>query len=261
MLQTDGPGVLEIPGLRSPLISIHVGRPVRMNCHRGSHSHEGLFVHGDIDIVPAGLPCKWEIKSKDTALLLSLSPQVLRDAAARSDQDAGEINIRNRFQMRDPQIEHIGWALKAEAETGFPNGALYIDCLATALALQLLRVNNSSIQHERAAKSGISPRRLKQVLSFIEDHLSEDLSLEKIAAVSGLSSSHFKVVFRNAVGMPVYQYVIRRRVERAAALLQKHQFPISQIALEAGFAHQSHLAFHMRRVFGMSPAEFRRQCS
>ena len=74
-----------------------------------------------------------------------------------------------------------------------------------------------------------------------------------------MSASHLKTVFREATGLPVHQYVLRRRVERAQALLREGKLPINEIALATGFAHQSHLARHMRRLLGVTPAEVKRQ--
>ena len=95
------------------------------------------------------------------------------------------------------------------------------------------------------------------MLCYIEDNLSQDISLRDVAAVAGLSASHFKSLFRESVGLPVHQYLIRRRVERAKSLLGEGKMPISQIAFETGFAHQSHLARHMRRLLGVSPKALR----
>jgi AraC family transcriptional regulator len=159
--------------------------------------------------------------------------------------------------MRDPQIEYIGWALKAEIENGYPSGRLYLDGLATALATRLIRSHSSFEPAPARLNGGISGQRLKRILSFIEDNLSEDIGLWEIANVAGLSISHCKVLFRESVGMPVHKYVIRRRIERAAMLLRECKAPISQIALDTGFAHQSHLARHMRRLLGVSPSELR----
>lgn len=75
-----------------------------------------------------------------------------------------------------------------------------------------------------------------------------------------MSISHLKSTFRMATGMPVHQYVIRRRVERAAQLLRRGRLPISQVAVQVGFAHQSHLAMHMKRLLGESPHQISR-CS
>jgi AraC family transcriptional regulator len=214
-------------------------------------------VHGDIEIIPAGTPGRWEISEKDTVLALSLPPELLNTVAEQLDLDPQQIEIRNRFQVRDEQLENIAWALKAEMECGYPCGRLYLDSLAVAVAIRLL-LRHSSISREPVRLNGrLSERKLRQVLSYIEDNLSEDLSLRDIAAVAGLSVSHFKSLFRESLGLPVHQYLIRRRVERAKTLLREDKLPISQIAFETGFAHQSHLARHMRRVLGIAPKAFR----
>jgi AraC family transcriptional regulator len=105
---------------------------------------------------------------------------------------------------------------------------------------------------------GLTGYRLKQILAFIEEQLTEDLSLERIAAVAGVSSSHLNALFRHSMGVAVHQYVIQRRVELAKTLLLQKKKSITEIALEAGFAHQSHLARHMRRMLGLPPRALKR---
>ncbi len=104
---------------------------------------------------------------------------------------------------------------------------------------------------------GLSDRRLKGVLTFIEEHLAEDLSLKQIAAVAGISPSHLKAVFSKTLGTPLHQYVIQRRIEAAKGLLVGTDLSITEIALATGFAHQSHLARHMRRILGEAPSAIR----
>jgi AraC family transcriptional regulator len=100
--------------------------------------------------------------------------------------------------------------------------------------------------------------RLKRVLSFIEDRLTEDISLHQIAESAGIRASHLRSQFRDSMGVPVHQYLIQRRLERAKTLLRRNSLSVAEIALAAGFAHQSHLARHMRRVMGVSPRAMRR---
>ena len=260
-LLSDPPGVIEIPGLRYTIVSIHVGPSVYVSCHRGGNSHHGTVVHGDIDIIPAGTPSRWEIKDNDTALVLSLSPELLNVVAEQFDLDSRRIEIRNRFQERDPQLENIAWALKAEKECGYPCGRLYFDSLAVAVATRLVRCHSSLALEPGKQNGRMADRRLRQVFAYIEDNLNQDMSLGEIAAVAGVSVSHFKTLFRESVGLPVHQYVIRRRLERARVLLAERKLSISQIAFETGFAHQSHLARHMRRVLGVSPKALREMLS
>jgi AraC family transcriptional regulator len=252
-LVSDLPGVVEVPGGSDARVSIHVGPSTRQTCWHGDESHRGTAIHGDIDIIPAGMPSRWELQEKDAALVLSLAPELLHAAAEERGLDASRLEMRNRFQARDAQLEHIGWALKTEMERGYPCGRLYLDSLAMALAVHLVQ-NYSSLACPTFYVNGKMPAgKLKQVLLFIEDNLSEDLSLADVAEVAGLSVSHCKTLFRASVGLSIHQYVIRRRVERAASLLQESNLSISQVALETGFAHQSHLAMHMRRLLGTSP--------
>jgi AraC family transcriptional regulator len=252
-LRTDPRGVVEIPPRPNPTIAIHVGRSVLVSCSRGGLKHRGLCVHGYSDIISAGTPSRWELHDADTVLLLSVGQRLLKTVAEETGRGSRDIEILNRFQTRDTRIEHIGWALKAEMETGYPSGRLYTEGLAQALAVHLLNRHSSHSREVPQPKGGISGHRLKQVLSYIEDNLGQDLSLENIAAVAGLSASYFKIAFRTSVGRPVHQYVIQRRVEQARSLLSQEGASISQIAAETGFAHRSHLAYHMRRLLGVTP--------
>jgi AraC family transcriptional regulator len=253
----DEPGVVEIPELRNTIVSVHVGPSVQVSCRRAGKRHRGTAVHGDIEIIPAGTPGLWEIAQKDTSLVLGVSPELLSTVAEQLGLDLRQVEIRNRFQVRDAQLENIAWALKAEMECGYPCGRLYIDSLAVSVATRLVRCYSSLSMEPRKQNGRLSDRRLRQVLSYIEDNLSQEISLGDIAAVGGLSISHFKSLFRESVGLPVHQYLIRRRVECAKRLLGEGKLSISQIALEAGFAHQSHLARHMRRLLGVSPRTLR----
>jgi AraC family transcriptional regulator len=170
--------------------------------------------------------------------------------------DPDRIDIVPQLHVKDPRIEHIGWAVKAELESPAPLGRLYADGLAHALAAQLLRgyAPRTSLRNGRA----LSRRRLSRVLDYVRANIASDLSLAELAKVAGLSCSHFKMLFKVAVGMPVHQYVIRMRVEHAAELLQRDDPPLADVALQAGFANQSHLARSMRRLMGVTPGNLRR---
>jgi AraC family transcriptional regulator len=230
--RTDPPGVVEVPARDHPVVVIHVGPSVYIHCRRGSWSHSGLAVHGDIDIVPAGVPGRWEMKERDNVVLV--------------DVENPGVEILNRFQIRDRKLELLGRTMWKETLAGNPNGRVYLDSLGESVAEHLLE-SHSSASPPRPAKGGLP--KLKRVLAYIEDNLSYDLSLKQIAGIAGLSVSHLKTTFRQSVGLPVHQYIIERRVDRAQVLLREGKLPVARIAAETGFAHQSHLAHHLRRAF------------
>jgi len=257
-LRSDTSGVLELPGMDMALVSIHIGRAARMSCRRAGSSHTGSAVHGDSDIIPVGVASVWQMHDEnDRALLMALSKTMLNQVAEDNGFGAREVALRNRFMARDRQLESIAWAMKSELEVGSPSGQLYLDGLALSAAARLV-AGHSSVTVEERRCGGLDGRRLKRTLEFIEANLAEELSLLRLAAVAEMSTSHFRAGFRESVGVPVHQYVIERRVERAKSLLMREDQSIAEIALAAGFTHQSHLARHMQRSTGFSPLQMKR---
>ena len=242
--RTDPAGVVEVPPRDHPVVAIHFGPSVYIHCKRGSQCHRGLSVHGDIDIVPAGISSRWEMKETDRVILLDVENQP-------------GVEILNRFQIRDRRLEALGRMMKLEMDLGYPNGRLYLDSLGSSVAEHLQKCYSLGSAPE-LCKGGLGPQ-LKQVIGYVEDNLSQDLSLKELAAVAGVSVSHIKTTFRESVGLPLHQYVIQRRVDRAQMLLREGKLPISRIAAETGFSHQSHLSYHVRRLLGVSPSESARR--
>jgi AraC family transcriptional regulator len=228
-------------------LSIHAGEPVRVSCH--SNRVLSLRTRGEINLMPAGISDDWVEDDASSSLELLLPAALVRAAAADMGLDPDRAVLEPRFHFRDPQIEHIGWALEADARSGFPGGRLYRDSLGMALAIHLLG------RHEVPAPppGGLSQRQLRVVVEYIEEHLDRDLSLARLARVAGVSASHLKTLFKRSTGQPVHTYVVQQRVHRAATLLARGELPASQIALETGFSHQSHMARCMRRVLGVTP--------
>ena len=69
---------------------------------------------------------------------------------------------------------------------------------------------------------------------------------------------HFARQFKTATGHPPHDYLIRLRVDRAQELIRQRgrEWTLAAIAHECGFADQSHMARHFKRVLGVSPGEF-----
>jgi AraC family transcriptional regulator len=252
-------GVTQIPALPYAIVCMHLGPSVEVTCSRGGRLRHGREVAGDLDIVPARTPSAWETKQNGMSLIVRVPDLLLQDVARQLDMNPGSIEIADRFQLRDPVIEHIAWALKADIDAGSVGGRLFRESLGTALAARLLQRHNQRSLPMRDVHGGLGAWKLKQVISYIEDNLESELSLAEIAAVAGVSVSHLKTLFRQSTGMPVHQYVLRRRVERAKLLLQDRNLSIAQVAFATGFAHQSHLARHMRKILGVTPAVAREE--
>ena len=105
--------------------------------------------------------------------------------------------------------------------------------------------------------NGLSRERLKRVRDYIEDHLDDRLTLTDLAGVACLSPYHFSRSFKQAIGVGPQRYVMRRRLERAKALMRRINQPLAEIAQRVGFADQSHLTSIFRRETGVTPGRYR----
>ncbi|YCI06710.1 AraC family transcriptional regulator (plasmid) [Ensifer sp. D2-11] len=251
-------GVSRVPGRATHRLGMHFGPPVNADCSCGGRRMRRVQKPGDIDIIPAGVDGSWEDDADCQILRLSLHPTLLREVAEELGRDQ-KTELLPRLQVRDARIEAIGWAIKADLEADIPSDPLYVDLLANALAVRLIEIatTGSALAESRSGLQ-LSARQLRIVTEFIETNLDQKLHLADRAAIAGVSVTRFKALFRNSTGIPVHQYVIRRRVEYARSLITTTAMTASEIARAAGFAHQSHMASTMRRLLGVTPGEIAR---
>jgi transcriptional regulator GlxA family with amidase domain len=110
----------------------------------------------------------------------------------------------------------------------------------------------------RLARGGLTPRALRRVRDYVESHLRGNLSLETLAATSGLSMYHFLREFKRSQGVTPHHYLLQRRIERARELLTRTDLSMSEIAFACGFSDQSHFGRRFRELVGVPPSAFRR---
>ncbi len=247
-------GLHRIAALKHHRVGVHVGAPVRARCVCNERSYSRIQAHGDADVIPAGLDGQWSDDAACTIFSVWISEDFASRTVEQLELKSDEVRLRPQFQMRDPRFQHLAWALRAELEADDASDPLYAESLCTAMIVRL--IGNAPSRDDR--RRTLAPNTAARVIDFIEAHLDQRLTLTDLAAHAGLSVPHFKALFRETLGMPVHQYVVRRRVERARDLLLQGRLSASQIALETGFAHQSHMAHWMNRLLGVTPRELAR---
>ena len=110
---------------------------------------------------------------------------------------------------------------------------------------------------EDLGRDQLSMMQQQRLVEYIEANISTELSLAELARIAGYGISRFKTLFKNSFGCTPHVYVLKRRVERAKTLIGAGALPLSLIALESGFSHQSHMATAFRRSLGISPRQLR----
>lgn len=103
----------------------------------------------------------------------------------------------------------------------------------------------------------VLPAKIWRALSFIHEHLEEEISLAKVAAFAGISPNHLSDKFKEVTGMNFVDYIARTRFEKARQLLPDGKLRISEIAFEVGFQSLSQFNRVFKRLSGMSPTQYR----
>lgn len=257
------PGETAFPALPGHLVNLHLGAPTRGSTRRpGGAAWEGVQPPGTVEIFAAGTATEQVIHdpSEDASVLLGVD--FFRSVVTAVGQDPDRIELVDRFETRDAAIEGILRSLAWDLGMGGLGGELYVQSLATALAVHLLRMHSSlgvaAGRRVEPEPRGSLPRpALRLVLDHVEANLGGRLSLAEVAALAGCSPRHFLRQFKGATGASPHQYVIGRRVERARGLLAESGLSLAEVAAACGFAHQQHLCRHFERLVGVSPGRYR----
>lgn len=240
------------------MINLHFKRPARVEMVWDGRLQSKRFTYGDMTIFPPDLPCGGVCLDACDFLLLRLQPALFARAAQELSY-ADYIEIAPTFGVVDPQIQHIGLALKAELESGCLSGRLYGESLATALAGYLLRRYSTSEQRVQDNAGGLPKYKLWSAIEYINDNLENNLTLAELALVVQMSTYHFARLFKQSTGLAPHQYVINCRIERAKILLAERKLSIIEICDLVGFRSQSHFSALFRKLTKMTPKAYRDQ--
>lgn len=107
------------------------------------------------------------------------------------------------------------------------------------------------------ASGGLPAYKLRRAIEFIEAHFDRPITLARLAAVVGLSPFHFHRQFKRSAGLTPQKYIYQLRIEQAKTLLSESDLPLAEVAIQVGFADQSHFTVAFRRATSMTPRTYR----
>jgi len=106
---------------------------------------------------------------------------------------------------------------------------------------------------------GLTPWQVQRIKAYVDDNLNGSASVAELADVANLGPSHFRRAFKKSFGVSPHGFVVERRIRRAQELMLETNQPLSEIALQVGFADQAHLTTRFHRVVGATPGAWRRE--
>ena len=100
---------------------------------------------------------------------------------------------------------------------------------------------------------------IKEALSFIEQNFQNDITVEEIAACSGLNSSYFGKIFHEVLGKSPQEFLISYRMTKATELLKLTSLSIAEVGSAVGYSNQLHFSRAFKKIYGISPKQWRNE--
>lgn len=182
----------------------------------------------------------------------------LREIAGQSGlTSSGELHYRFAVAHDDPVVRRLGLAVLPALEGGHALDGLFLDHVLQAMAAHVLSRYGDVKGPARRPPGGLPAPQLQRAQEMMRAALNADISLGELARACNLSPAHFARAFRRATGRPPHEWLLEQRLDRAKHLLKGGR-ALSDIALDCGFADQSHFTRMFTRWVGTSPGRWRR---
>ena len=236
--------------LGQPPVLVQTGTQSAEDCRvqKGDHTlitrEDALNIHWPVDV---------------DLLYVNFDLAFVRHILDTSDSDGSQIEFLSHPFTADPSIALFGQMLLNELRsTGFQT-RLYAESLGTSLVIHLARHYSTLEIRKLDTRGSFSKIQLQHVLDYIHARYAQNLSVSELAEIANVSPSHFTQLFKQAMGLAPHEYLITCRIEHARQLLISEDGPIHEIAARCGFADQSHLTRHFRRLLGVTPGTLRKE--
>jgi AraC-like DNA-binding protein len=131
-------------------------------------------------------------------------------------------------------------------------------CMATSLYMQIITTLSRCYERTMESESAHNVR-IARAVAHLEAHLDEDLCLDDLAVLAGMSRRTFQRLFRDMVGTSPIDYLLRTRVNRAARMLaQGYAGNMGRLADAVGFRDANYFSRQFRTVMGVGPRTYAR---
>jgi AraC family transcriptional regulator len=257
-------GTLHLPAVSEPFLAWTTSGEVDFQEREGGQPWiTNRIRKGSFFLTTGGAPydVRWRAVSPEPfeAMYVFVELPVLQRALEEVfGPDATHARLQDASAFDDEGLNSLLGLLRAElmrreASPGF------VEAIAQAIAIHLARTYGVADEESHGSSPSLPGFKLRQITDWMAEHLTEELSLDRLADQAGLSKFHFQRLFKGALGVSPSQYLIDLRMNEARRLLRETKMSVVDVALEVAYANPSHFARLFRRETGLSPSDYRRQ--
>jgi AraC-like DNA-binding protein len=239
-----------LPGYRVALSLAQNDASLEIN---GCPATKGSFAEGTMVLGQPGDIFDGEMRNRVDVLLVLMEPKFVVNQIESVGLGSNGVELRNLPPRQDIGLLDATRRLTRAFDQGLDGNELYCDILIEAIVMRIIAMHATAQSDKLPYREMLSPGRLRMIIDFIEENLSDPLRLADLASTATLSRAHFARAFCEATGLSPHRYVLQRRLEKAHALLRKSALPLREIAVCCGFSDAAHLSKAYKRNFGTRP--------
>ena len=245
----EPPGRISLDGAPGSVLMFNISPVQGLRQSREGRSFVSDILHGEMTLMPRGVPSQWSWNSACDRLDVIVYPDVFGDGR--------KLDVIDRYVFRNSEMEAICRHLYQKLTLSRMPERFYVESQLMRLAVLLLHYHSTASQADRTLPpGGLTRHQARRVLDYIESNLGGQLTLTELARIADLSLHHFARMFKRTIGVAPYRYVLERRVERAKWMLRTARASLVDISLAVGFDSQSHFTSAFGRMVGATPTEF-----
>lgn len=202
---------------------------------------------GDIWVIPAGH--SYDALAQGTSVRycqLFLPPALV-----------GDVDLKPAIHQRDPLTHQIIRQIGALGGCDDVFSRLLTDSLLQTWLRHLSETSVDNVPHPPWRNSRFDKRTRARLLEYLDDNLDSKIGLEQLAAYTAMTLPDFTVAFAEAFDSTPHQFLLDRRMNKAARLLETSSLSVTAISVQLGFGNSSQFSAAFKRRFGMTPSIYR----
>jgi AraC family transcriptional regulator len=247
--------------VKDHLIVIPLNKPVRFTRRIAGELQEQILLPGSATITPGGADFSIRTSSQgglyDT-LHFYIRDEFIREIHGEMFASDGAVTLPPSVGVMDEMLQTVAHEIRKMLLAPAPTDRIYAETLSRTAASYLVRNYVSGRASGTNNSRALTPQQCNRAIEYIEEYLSDNLTLAGIARAAGVSTGRLNSEFKRSTKLAPHQYVLNARVRRANALLMSTDLSLARIALQCGFSNQQHMTRMVRRITGRTPGAIRR---
>jgi len=222
----------------------------------GDSRQQVLMEPNQIFFNPANVPFSRYTADHYEFILVLVEPEKMISSVPIA---SNRCTFTETYQIRDPNLEYIFKLLLSEIQAGNQNGRLFLENIVSILTFHFVK-NYSDEQSAELVENvnGFTSKELEKALYYIDRNMSENYKIEKLADEFGISKFNFIKRFKSSTNVTPHQFIIKKKLDRSKNLLKENSLTLSDITYMLNFSDQSHFSNSFKKMYGMTPREFRK---